>query len=124
MAKRKDATKAVKPAAAPPPPPTTTTRTPPPPRSKPSPLRTFILLIRIASCCFALYVLWKRMHPPKDATDLAEDDKRVTFEEIKVDEVRRQAVLDAFKVRTGSMNPDESELTYCSLTALLLGLRA
>ncbi|BGP30573.1 mannosyl-oligosaccharide alpha-1,2-mannosidase [Rhodotorula toruloides] len=96
MAKRKDATKAVKPAAAPAPPPSSTPRTPPP-RSKPSPLRTFILLIRIASCCFALYVLWKRMHPPNEETDLAEDDKRVKFEDIEVDEVRRQAVLEAFK---------------------------
>ncbi|GEM06966.1 mannosyl-oligosaccharide alpha-1,2-mannosidase, glycoside hydrolase family 47 protein [Rhodotorula toruloides] len=96
MAKRKDAAKAVKPAAAPSPP-SSNPRAPPSPRSKPSPLRTFILLIRIASCCFALYVLWKRMHPPKEELDSVEDDGRVSFEDVEVDDVRRQAVLAAFK---------------------------
>lgn len=64
------------------------------------------------------------MHPPKDEADLAEDDKRVRFEEIKEDEVRRQAVLDAFKVGTGSMNPLKAELIHCSFAALLHGVRA
>ncbi|BGP38422.1 mannosyl-oligosaccharide alpha-1,2-mannosidase [Rhodotorula kratochvilovae] len=97
MARRKDAqqTLAKGPVAAPPP--AAPKSTAPPPPRRPSKLRIFVLLIRIAVCCVALYVLWKRMHAPAAVEEPAEDEHRVSFEPIERDQVRRDAILDAFK---------------------------
>lgn len=64
------------------------------------------------------------MHPPKAETDLAEDDKRIWFEDIEVDEVRQQAVLEAFKVRHSLRTRQEIELMAEFPVAFVLGLRA
>ncbi|GAA5855970.1 hypothetical protein JCM8547_000435 [Rhodosporidiobolus lusitaniae] len=96
MAKRKDAgVKTVTPSPAPAP----AKRPPPPvqPVKKPSPLRVFVLVLRIALCGVALYVLWHRIHPKQDTLQLAGEEDVARYEPIEREEVRRDAVLDAFK---------------------------
>lgn len=115
MARRKDAQKpsARAPVAAPPaaPHPASKRAKAPPPR-RPSPLRIVFLCFRISLCGFALYVLWKRLHakpatddkvndevaPPQPATTV-DEPQPAAFEPIVRDQERRDAILDAFKVR-------------------------
>ena len=116
MARRKDAQKppAKGPVAAPPAAarPASKPAKAPPPR-RPSPLRIVFLCFRIALCAFALYVLYKRLHakptpkdtlkddvaPPQPATTEVEQEP-AAFEPIVRDQERRDAILDAFKVRS------------------------
>jgi hypothetical protein len=98
MAKRRDAT-ATKPTPAP------STARPaskpaPPPRKKPSPLRTLYLIIRIALCLVALRIIWIKIHKQDEPDVALEEPDRVTYEPIELDEERRTAVHEAFKVRS------------------------
>ncbi|TNY18789.1 glycoside hydrolase [Rhodotorula diobovata] len=117
MPRRKDAAKAPAkaPVAAPPSPaPVRPPKAPPPPQPRrPSKLRIVFLLGRIALCCFALYVLWKRLHPDEAAQegdavdkaspaapgvpDVVDQQPPASFEPIVLDQERRDAILDAFK---------------------------
>ncbi|GAA6000206.1 hypothetical protein JCM10207_007905 [Rhodosporidiobolus poonsookiae] len=99
MSRRRDAKQQPPPATAPQPPAKSSkAAAPPPPRpQRPTPLRAGILVIRIAICCAALYIVWKRMHPEPEPVDVDEEPGRTTFEPIKRDDERREAILDAFK---------------------------
>ncbi|GAA5828288.1 hypothetical protein JCM3770_004951, partial [Rhodotorula araucariae] len=97
MARRKDAQRTLStgPVAAPPLAPSV--RGPPPPPRRPSKVRLVVLCIRIAVCCVALYILYKRMHAPDREAGPGEDDRPSSFEPIERDQVRRDAILDALK---------------------------
>lgn len=102
MVKRKDAARpaaGTKSASSAPPPPTGSKSLMPantPPR--PSKMRILTLLVRIGSLAFALYVIWNRIDPNKNPSDLDLAKNRETYSPIVVDEGKRNAVLDAVKV--------------------------
>lgn len=100
--KRKDATQ--------PTPPSTTTSSrssPPVNKLKFSPLRFISRIIRTSICLLALYALYKRYNPSNTSPSsslahLREEQGRVTYEEIELDEYKRDRILDAFKVRSSN----------------------
>ncbi|GAA5975567.1 hypothetical protein JCM21900_002348 [Sporobolomyces salmonicolor] len=92
---RKDAKSAQPPSPAPPQPRLAPAAAPTPARR--SPLRLLVLLGRIALCAAALVILWKRLHPTPTAVDLAQDPHRITYQQIRLDQDKRDAVLEAFK---------------------------
>ncbi|CEQ42240.1 SPOSA6832_04020 [Sporobolomyces salmonicolor] len=87
--KRKDAKSAPPPSPAPPQPRLAPAAAPTPARR--SPLRLLVLLGRIALCAAALVILWKRLHPIPTAVDLAQDPHRVTYQQIRLDQDKRDA---------------------------------
>ncbi|BGP54276.1 hypothetical protein JCM8202_000709 [Rhodotorula sphaerocarpa] len=101
MVKRKDAARpaaGTKSAPSAPPPPTGSKSLKPantPPR--PSKMRILTLLVRIGSLAFALYVIWNRIDPNKNPSDLDLAKNRETYSPIVVNEGKRNAVLDAVK---------------------------
>lgn len=77
---------------------------------KPSPFRVVTLLFRIASLCFAIYVLYKKMYPSPSsssqnqlANELDQFSRRtrsgVNSEPITADHEKLEAIVEAFKVR-------------------------
>lgn len=102
MVKRKDVARpaaGTKSAPSAPPPPTGSKSLKPantPPR--PSKMRILTLLVRIGSLAFALYVIWNRIDPNKNPSDLDLAKNRETYSPITVDHIKRNAVLDAVKV--------------------------
>lgn len=67
-----------------------------------SPFRLTTRIVRTAICVFALYALYKRYSPqPSESSTsagLVPEEGRVKYEEIELDQYRRDRVLDAFKV--------------------------
>ncbi|GAA5826010.1 hypothetical protein JCM5353_008995 [Sporobolomyces roseus] len=95
--KRKDATHLVQPSAS-----TSSRSSPPVNKLKFSPLRFISRIIRTSICLFALYALYKRYNPSNTSPSsslahLREEQGRVTYEEIELDEYKRDRILDAFK---------------------------
>ncbi|GAA5979464.1 hypothetical protein JCM11641_005403 [Rhodosporidiobolus odoratus] len=96
MARRKDV-QAIQPTPAVTAPASAPKLPPPPPRKPPSKGRMLVLFARIALCLFALKIIWNKMHPKEEVQEDKDRSEQGVYEPIEVDEVRRGAVLQAFK---------------------------